>query len=258
MHKLASGGYPVGEEGEVAALDFMMQYGHITRASNLGENAWSKAVEVGAVKIEHIPASVMPLRSDFDPDRPMHQFDHFIRDKEPWPTITGRQQFYIDQEWFLEVGEELALHKEPPQAGGPYPLHLIGGHTRWSMHSIWRATAPLLRLQRGEPLAFISEADARERGIVDHDQIRVFNDIGEFILRAAVSPAVQPGVVICYHAWESFQFPGGAVQNDVSASPMKPTNMVGDYGQLSGGPGYSQNHFTKATTVDVEKVAEEL
>ena len=251
----ADGAYPEGEEGEVAALDFMMQYSAITRASNLGENAWSKAVEVGAVKIEHIPASVMPLQSDFDPNRPMHQFDHFINGKEPWPTITGRQQFYIDQEWFLEVGEEFALHKEPPQAGGPYPLHLIGGHTRWSMHSIWRATAPLLRLQRGEPLAFISEADARERGIVDHDQIRVFNDIGEFILRAAVSPAVQPGVVICYHAWEGFQFPGGAVQNDVSACPMKPTNMVGDYGQLNY-PMYSQNHFTKASTVDVQKVEE--
>ncbi len=115
------------------------------------------------------------------------------------------------------------------------------------------ATAPLLRRQCGEPLARISEADARERGIVDHDRIRVFDDSGEFILRAAGSPAVQPGVVICYHAWEGFQFPGGAVQNNVAACPMKPTSMVGDYGQFSY-PMDNRNHFTRASTVDAEQV----
>jgi len=82
------------------------------------------------------------------------------------------------------------------------------------------------------PVAYLSEADARERGISDHDRIRVYNDVGEFTLWAKISPAVQPGTLICYHAWEGYQFPDGATQNDVVPNPMKPNNMVGDYGHL--------------------------
>ena len=247
--------YREGEAGEVAALDFIMQHSAITRASNLGENAWSKAADVGLIKIEAVDpaATTMSHYSDYEPDQPMNQMDYFIHGKEPWPTLTGRQQFYIDHEWFLEVGEELVVHKEPPQAGGPYPLWLTGGHTRWSTHSIARTVTPLLRLQRGEPVVYISEADARERGIADHDRVRVFNDVGEFTLRAKVSPSGQPGMILVYHAWEGHQFPGGAVQNDVSATAFKPLSMVGGYGQLQH-PLYSQNHYTKGNAVDVEKV----
>jgi hypothetical protein len=38
--------------------------------------------------------------------------------------------------------------------------------------------------------------------------------------------------VICYHAWEGYQFPNGAVQND-GARLDQANNMVGDYGHLS-------------------------
>ncbi len=254
----AEGVYTEGPDGEERALDYIMQYSYITRASNLGENAWSKAVEQGMVKIEAMQPSVMAVGlssvyGDYQTERPVNQLGWFIERKNPWPTFTGRQQFYIDHEWFLELGEELVVHKEPLAAGGPYPLRLTGGHTRWSMHSIWRANEHLLRLQRGEPVAYIAEADARERGITDHDRIRVYNDIGEFTLRAKISPAVQPGTVICYHAWEGYQFPGGATQNDVAATPINPLQLAGDYGQLGSGM-YSMNHIPKEVAIEVEKV----
>ena len=115
----------------------------------------------------------------------------------------------------------------------------------------------LLRLQRGAPIAFISQVDARVRGIDDNDLIRVHNDVGEFKLRAAVSPTVQPGTLICYHAWEGYQFPDGATQNDVAASPLKPSNMVSDYGHLHYRGAYmSMNHIPKEIAVDIEKVRE--
>jgi len=196
--------------------------------------------------------------SDYDYSEPMNQLGWFIKHKTPWPTLTGRQQFYIDHEWYLEVGEQLAMHKEPVAAGGPYPLRLNGGHNRWSQHSIMRANQQLLRLQRGSPVAYLSQPDARERGISDHDRIRVYNDVGEFTLWAKISPAVQPGEVICYHAWEGYQFPGGATQNDVAPNPMKPTNMVGGYGHLQYRSAYlSMNNIPKEVAVDVEKVREE-
>jgi nitrate reductase alpha subunit len=81
--------------------------------------------------------------------------------------------------------------------------------------------------------------------------------VGEFVLRAKVSPAAQPGEVICYHAWEGYQFPDGATQNDVDASPIKPTNMVGDYGHLQyRGAYYTMNHVAKEVAVEVERLRE--
>jgi len=185
----------------------------------------------------------------------MYSNGWFVERKNPWPTLTGRQQFYIDHQWFLEAGEELLVHKEPVDAGGKYPLRMTGGHTRWSMHSIWRASEELNRLQRGEPVAYISVDDARSRGINDHDNIRVHNDVGSFQLRAKVSPAVQPGTIIVYHAWEGYQFKDWATQNDVTASPIKPTNLVGDYGQLHYRmASYTMNHVPKEVAVDIERV----
>ncbi|PWB47831.1 MAG: hypothetical protein C3F10_02225, partial [Dehalococcoidia bacterium] len=247
----ADGAYTPDPAGEERALDFILQYSAITRNSGLGEGAWAKAAEKGMVKIKSMQPSAMALMlnsvySDYTEDRPMYSNGWFIERKNPWPTLTGRQQFYIDHQWFLEAGEELLVHKEPVAAGGKYPLRMTGGHTRWSMHSIWRASEELLRLQRGEPVAYISVADARSRGISDHDNIRVHNDVGTFQLRAKVSPTVQPGTIIVYHAWEGYQFKDWATQNDVTSSPIKPTNLVGDYGHLHyRGAYYSMNHVPK-------------
>jgi DMSO reductase family type II enzyme molybdopterin subunit len=256
----ADGAYAPGPEGEERALDYIMQYSAITRHSELGEGAWGKAAEKGMVKIKHIQPSALAVQfnsvySDYTEDEPMNSCGWFVNRKNPWPTLTGRQQFYIDHDWFLEVGEELVTHKEPLKAGGDLPLRLTGGHTRWSMHSIWRASEDLLRLQRGEPVAYISERDAEKRGIADHDYIRIFNEVGSFEVRAKITPAAQPGTVIVYHAWEGYQFKDWATQNDVVPGPLKPTNFVGNYGQLHYRmASYTMNHIPKEVAVDMEKV----
>ena len=256
----ADGAYDAGPEGEERALDFILQNSAITRNSGLGEGAWAKAAEKGMVKIKAVQPSALAVQfnsvySDYTEERPLYSCGWFVERKNPWPTLTGRQQFYIDHLWFREAGEELLVHKEPVAAGGKYPLRLTGGHTRWSMHSIWRASEELLRLQRGEPVAYIAVSDAEARGIKDHDEIRVRNDVGQFEVRAKVSPAVQPGIVIVYHAWEGYQFKGWSTQNDVAASPIKPTNLVGDYGQLHYRmASYTMNHVPKEVAVDIELV----
>jgi nitrate reductase alpha subunit len=258
------GVYVEGEKGEKAALDYIMRNSGLTRYTDLGEQPWQKAVEDGMVKIEKVAGLELAMNlscmfSDFDYSEPMNQFGWFHKHKDPWPTLTGRQQFYIDHPWYTEVGEQLAVHKEPVPAGGPYPLRLTGGHNRWSQHSIFRANQPLLRLQRGSPVAYLSEADARERGVSDNDRIRVYNDVGEFTLWAKISPAVQPGTLICYHAWEGYQFPDGATQNDVLPGSLKPNNMAGGYGHIQYRGAYlSMNNIPKEVAVEVEKVREEV
>ncbi|MCL4230763.1 MAG: molybdopterin-dependent oxidoreductase [Dehalococcoidia bacterium] len=256
----ADGHYLMGEEGEEKALDYIMQYSAITRNSGLGEGAWGKAAERGMVKIKKVQPSALAVYfnavySDYTEEEPMNQCGWFVNMKNPWPTLTGRQQFYIDHPWFLEAGEEMLVHKEPVQSGGKYPIRMTGGHTRWSMHSIWRANPQLLRLQRGEPVAYISAEDAARRKIKDHDYIRLKNDVGKVELRAKVSPSVQPGSAIVYHAWEGYQFRDWATQNDVTASPIKPTNMVGNYGQLHYRmASYTMNHVPKEVAIEIEKV----
>jgi len=257
-----NGLYTEGEKGEVKALDYIMENAPITRATDLGEQPWRKAAEDGMVKIKAVPGLFMAMglncmMSDYDTKEPLTQFGWFHEQKNPWPTLTGRQQFYIDHPWYTEVGEQFSVHKEPVAAGGPYPLRLNGGHARWSQHSIMRANQQMLRLQRGGPVAYLSQVDARERGISDHDRIRVYNDVGEFLLRAKIAPVVQPGEVICYHAWEGYQFPDGAVQNDVLPASIKPNNMVGDYGHLQYRGHYlSMNNTPKEVAVEVERVRE--
>jgi DMSO reductase family type II enzyme molybdopterin subunit len=218
---------------------------------------WSETRQKGAVPIkaigEYVPTNA--VCSDYTPGQTVYPSQWFVQKKQPWPTLTGRQQFYIDHPWYLELGEELPTHKEPPAAGGDYPLRMTGGHTRWSIHAIWRDERHMLQLQRGEPVMYVSREDAERRGIADHDRVRVFNDIGTFIIRAKISATVQPGQVIVYHAWESYQFEGWRSSQEPVASPWKPLHLVGDYANLHYRMFYAgPSHGPRGTTVEVQKV----
>ena len=222
----------------------------------VGDVSWEEAAHAGAVRIKSAGGygPITAITSDVREDETVYPFAWFIEGKEPWPTLTGRQQFYIDHPWFLEAGEELPMHKEPPPAGGNYPLRMTGGHTRWSIHAIWRANRTLLRLQRGGPVMYVSPQDAEARGLKDHDLARVRNDVGGFNVRVKLAPSVQPGQVVMYHAWEPYQFEHWVGQQAVNASPLKPLHLVGDYGQLQYRFALAQpSHISRAMTVELEK-----
>ncbi|MEE8385736.1 MAG: molybdopterin-dependent oxidoreductase, partial [Dehalococcoidia bacterium] len=105
----------------------------------VGDTTWEEAARVGAVRVKESGGygPITAITSDMSEDETVFPFAWFVEGKESWPTLTGRQQFYIDHPWFMEAGEELPVHKEAPPAGGDYPLRMTGGHTRWSIHSIW-------------------------------------------------------------------------------------------------------------------------
>ena len=56
--------------------------------------------------------------STIKPDEVHNPLRWHTEDKIPYDTLVRRAQFYIDHEWFLEAGEELPTHKEPPPHGG--------------------------------------------------------------------------------------------------------------------------------------------
>ncbi|WP_436925092.1 molybdopterin-dependent oxidoreductase [Halosimplex amylolyticum] len=152
----------------------------------------------------------------------------FVQDKEPWPTFTGRQQYYIDHDWFLDFDEELPTHKRPyePQDPEEYTLRYNTPHGRWSIHSTWRDNETMLRLQRGEPLVYLHPDDAAARDIEDGDVVRVYNDTDELQLQAKVYPSSEPGTARMYFAWERFQFESRGNFNTLVDMYMKPTQLV--------------------------------
>jgi len=170
--------------------------------------------------------------SDLEPGRAYTPFTHQLEKKRPWRTLTGRQQFYIDHPWFLELGEALPVHKEPVD-DPEYPLYWNTPHGRWSIHSTWRDNRYMLRLQRGLPIVYINPDDAKARGIGDNDWVRIHNKQGAAIVRAKYRPGEKPGRITMYHGWEKYLgFQQGGWQS-LTYIKIKPTQLAGGYGQLA-------------------------
>ena len=175
--------------------------------------------------------------------------------KMPWPTLTRRIQFCIDHPFYEELGERLPVHKDPPDIGGDYPLHMTGGHTRWSIHASWRDQKYMLQLNRGEPVIFMSVEDARARGIQDGDRVRVFNDINSSEMQVRVAAAHRPGQATCYHAWEPFMYRDRMSYSTLTPNPINPVQLAGGYFHLQPMPAlFSPGSTDRATRIEIERI----
>jgi DMSO reductase family type II enzyme molybdopterin subunit len=242
-----------GPEDEEAVLRFILSVSAPSRGISLEDlRSGGGAVRLTGLGMQGGSAGVF---SEYHADQPVAALRDFVEKKHPYPTLTGRQQFYVDHPRFLELGEELPTHKAPPAAGGEHPFTLTGAHARWSIHSIWRDHALMQRLERGEPVVVLNARDARERGIADHDVVRVWNDLGSFEARAKPSGGIRPGQVHVFHAWEPYQFRTGTSHQSLAPSPLKVTQLVGDYGHLHWAYGYYEpNQVDRDTRVNLERV----
>ncbi|MBI2060953.1 MAG: molybdopterin-dependent oxidoreductase [Nitrospirae bacterium] len=229
----------------------------VNASTNLGKTRWKELKEKGYARFTGLGRNPGNWGNacDIKPGETISPHTWFTEKKMPWPTLTGRVQFYIDHDLYLELGEELPVHKDPPKAAGDYPVTLTGGHTRWSIHSTWRSDASMLRLQRGLPVMYVNGADARRRGVRDGDRVTVRNDIGSFVIMAKTSPAVRPGQAMIYHAWENYQFEGGMGYRNVLPSPINPIELVGDYGHIRPVPAILQpGQSDRDTRIDYRRV----
>ena len=192
--------------------------------------------------------------SDLKPDETHSPFRWQTEKKEPFPTLTRRAQFYIDHDWFLEAGEELPVHKEPPSQGGHHPFEVTGGHPRWSVNSTNMTNRIILNTQRGCPTVYVNDGDARVKGVDDGDEVRVFNDVSEAFVEARVTPAVRPGQLIMYNGFEPYQFSGWRDTSNVEPGMVKWLHFAGGYGHLR----YRAIHWQpvpidRGVRVDIEK-----
>ncbi len=242
-----------GPQDEEKVMEFILQVSSQTRGITLDD----LRRQGGAIRVKALGQNNgVGVHSQYSENEPIYPFRDYVEGKKSYPTLTGRQQFYIDHPWFLKLDEALPTHKEPPHAGGNYPLTLTGGHTRWSIHAVWRDHALLLRLQRGEPVLFLNPDDATLRGVEEHDVVKVWNDLGSFQARCKITGAIRPGQVHIFHAWEPFQFRESKSHQFLIPSPLKVTQLVGDYGHLHWNYAhYEPNQTDRDTRVDFVRVS---
>jgi len=179
---------------------------------------------------------------------------------KPWHTVTGRQHFFLDHDWIAELGEWLPVYRPPldlAAAFGDQRRAELGGeqlvvrfltpHSKWSIHSEYQDNLHMLNLFRGGPVIWLSHLDATRIGVADNDWIEAYNRNGVTVARAAVTHRLPAGTVMMYHAIDRhLQMPiselsglHGGTDNSLTRVVMKPSHMIGGYGQLS----YAFNYY---------------
>jgi nitrate reductase alpha subunit len=159
-----------------------------------------------------------------------------VDEGSPYPTLTRRAQFLIEHPWFVEAGEDLPVHKDPPKMGGPLPYILSTGHNRWSIHAMNMANPVLLETHRGEPHVVVNPDDAAREGIADHGFVELSNGAGEFTLRAKLSAGQRPGSVTVYAGWDGYMFKNWEVPSNCEPGLIKHLGLAGGYGHLRYAP----------------------
>jgi DMSO reductase family type II enzyme molybdopterin subunit len=246
-----------GELAEVPALaDEMVQDTALagslpegTTLETLRENGYERFIDWG------ISAYALGQASDFRLDETHNPFRWHTEKKQPYNTLTRRAQFYIDHDWFLEAGEELPTHKETPTMGGDHPFVVTSGHNRWSIHSMNITNRIIQQTHRGKPHIMMNPDDAAARGIVDDEEIRVFNDMNSIVVPVRLSSLVRPRQLIIYNGWEPYMFRDWKDQAMLEPGMIKWLHLAGGYGHLRYWPiQWQPVQIDRAIRVDVAKV----
>ena len=194
--------------------------------------------------------------STIRPDEVHNPLRWHTEDKIPYDTLVRRAQYYIDHEWFLEAGEELPTHKEPPNAGGASRrFQMTSGHNRWSIHSMNMTNNIIQNTHRGEPFVFLNDADAADLGVENGERVRLVSNDGDSLVQAKLSPSVRPGQVILYNGFEPYQHEDWYSQADLESGHVKHLGFAAGYGHLNYRPlSWQPIPADRAVRVDVEKV----
>ena len=200
-----------------------------------------------------------PAFSGSNKNRRYSPFTINVERKKPWHTLTGRQHFYLDHEMMSEWGENFAIYKpilnhtpfsqassRPDIEGKEITLQYLTPHNKWSIHSMYFDSKPMLELFRGGPTIWMNKDDAEEAGLKDNDWMECFNRNGVVVARAVVTHRIPRGMAFMHHAQDRHIYvpktgiteTRGGTHNSPTKIHVKPTHMIGGYAQLSYGFNY--------------------
>ncbi len=224
----------------------------VENAPQFQGQSFEEGVEKGFLSMWNSPS---PPSAKVAPNKPVQAWERQTEDKVPYPTLSGRITFYCDHPWYqqLESSVPTARLGAGPESSR-YPYTFYTPHTRWGIHTTWRSNKYMMRLQRGEPNVYISQAMADAKGVADGDQVRVFNALGEFYAQAKVTPTVRDNQVMMEHAWEPHQMRERKGLNNVVATLIQPLELVGDWGHLKFSLfRWNPNQLSNESGVDIER-----
>jgi len=136
---------------------------------------------------------------------PYVAFKDQIKDPQncPFPTPSGKIEVYSQRvadfndptcppiPIYLKQRED---HTDPLRE--KYPLQLLSPHPRNRVHSDMGRVDWLVEVEQHH--VWINPVDAAVRGIVDGDEVLVFNDRGRLAIRAWLTERIMPGVVCIF------------------------------------------------------------
>jgi anaerobic selenocysteine-containing dehydrogenase len=148
-----------------------------------------------------------PVRLNVEQPHPAYADGRF-------PTPSGKIELYSEQ-MALHGHDPLPTHTPLIEGGdgeqvptGPYPLIFITPPNHFFLNTTY-ANMPSNVRSEERPRLEIHPDDARARGIVDGDAVRVFNARGDVQLAAILTEDVRPGVVVSRGLWWGRHSPGG-------------------------------------------------
>jgi anaerobic selenocysteine-containing dehydrogenase len=142
-----------------------------------------------------------------------------------FPTASGKCELFSERlkdEGLDPVPDYIPPRESPrsnPERARRYPLAFISPPAHHFLNSTFSAQPTLMR-RESEPVLFVHPDDAAARGLDDGARVRVFNDRGEFLVRAEVSDAARPGVVVGLSIWWPKLSPGGRNANAVTSQEL--------------------------------------
>lgn len=133
-------------------------------------------------------------------------------------NATGRSMFYLEtvvpRDYYgqtFELKDRIPWYEHAAEAYADnplrekFPLFAMSRHENYRGQSLFNQIPWLDELQ-GEPKAFIHADTAAERGIADGDTIRVYNDRGYVVLKAALTEGIRPDTVMLPHGPQEEDF----------------------------------------------------
>jgi nitrate reductase alpha subunit len=226
-----------------------------TELADLAAEHEGKQITFADTQVAPVPVITSPEWSGSESGgRRYSPFTINIERKKPFHTLTGRQQFYVDHDWFIGMGEMLPVYRPPlnmTELFGEAPIgeqnelgvsvRYLTPHNKWSIHSEYQDNLFMLSLSRGGQSVWVSDRDAAKVGIRDNDWIEMVNRNGVVAARAIVSHRMPEGTVYMHHAQDRLidvplterDRKRGGIHNSLTRILMKPNHMVGGYAQLA-------------------------
>ena len=226
-----------------------------TELADLAAEHEGKQITFADTQVAPVPVITSPEWSGSESGgRRYSPFTINIERKKPFHTLTGRQQFYVDHDWFLGMGEMLPVYRPPLNMTALFGEAPIGEqnelgvsvryltpHNKWSIHSEYQDNLFMLSLSRGGQSVWVSDRDAAKVGIKDNDWIEMVNRNGVVAARAIVSHRMPEGTVYMHHAQDRLidvplterDGKRGGIHNSLTRVLMKPNHIVGGYAQLA-------------------------